>query len=372
MFIYNDQATAGAGGAIDAAALLAKSGVQTEGEENTVQVPNVTTEQPTASTAAPISEPPKAETKTAETAPVIAEKPIAIQEAAAIAPPDWRSEFKKADRSEVLKELGFDDKMLGFYNTWLKGENIGNYLKAVSVEYDKMTPEQLIRQQLAESYPEFSPEDLEELYQAKVVDHYKLDPETYTEAEVRRGKLLLQADAKSIREQLITRQKDFVLNAKPPELPDYRKEAEEQDRKRQEDQDKLIEQYTNQLSSHNATKQLINDKKLTIGEGEDSFNYEIPEPEKALSVLKNPAIWAQNVFNEDGTPQVEKQLFLAAAALDYKKLATEIFKAGKAVGAKQALEPIENASKQQSSNTTPDPVLTPHQALARLGVLTEG
>lgn len=366
-FIYADDATPAAGGApVDLAATLSKSGVLTN-EDKPVEIPNITTkaQEPTPPVEPVVAEP-AAPIKKEEEAIVTQPQPAAPQAPAV----DWRTEIKKAEKAEILKELGFDERMVGFYNTWSAGGDIGNYVKAVSIDYSKMSPEALLKQQIAEEYQEFSPEDLDELYHAKVIDQYKLDPETYSETEVKRGKLLLAADAKKVRETMIARQKEYILNAKAPQLPDYRQEIEEQQRQQDTANAQAIEQYASLLTAHAATKELLTNKRLTIGEGDDTFHYEIGDPSKAIDILKDARLYAQNIYNPDGTPQVEKHLFLAAAAIDHKSLAREIFKAGKAMGGKQAIEQIENAKKPDAKVAGPEIPLTPVQALARNGVLT--
>jgi len=370
---FADEATpAGGGAALDIAAALAKNGVMTT-EDTAPEIPNIVISTHKEEKLA------DAEPAKSEPAPAPAPQETTIEKPVESAAPetvpavsDWREELKRAEKAEILKELGFDERMIGFYNTWATGGDVGNYLKAVSIDYTKMTPEQLLKQQLFESYPEFSAEDLEELFRAKVVDQYKLDPEVYSEQEVRRGKLLLQADAKAIRESMIEKQKQYILSAKPPQMPDYRKEAEEQAKARDEANMKVLEEYKAALNNHPATKELVNNKRLVIGQGEDTFNYEVSDPGKALAVLQDPRLWAQSIWNADGTPNIERQLFLAAAVLDHEAVAREIFKAGKAIGAKQVIEPIENAKKMENPSTTSGPALTPAQALAKNGVLTHG
>src|SRR6266850_3051630 len=183
---YADEATPAGGGApVDLASVLAKSGVQTS-DDTVVDIPNITTAPIVQATPPAPTEPVKAEpaapVKKEEEVPIVQETP---QAASQMQPADWRTELKKAEKAEILKELGFDEKMVGFYNTWMAGGEIGNNVKAVSVDYSKMTPEQLLKQQIAEEYPEFSPEDLDELYHAKVIDQYKLDPEAFSETEVK-------------------------------------------------------------------------------------------------------------------------------------------------------------------------------------------
>jgi hypothetical protein len=86
--------------------------------------------------------------------------------------------------------------------------------------------------------------------------------------------------------------------------------------------------------------------------------------------LQDPVLWAQTVFNPDGTPQIEKQLAMSAVAIDHKGVFREIFKAGKAQGAKQALEQLENAKKPDAPAAASEKPLTPAQALAKSGILT--
>jgi len=376
--ILSDDATPPVGGEapIDIAAALAKGGVQTTGEDEGVTIPAITTEvtKPKEETPAP-TEPAKVESPAPvkEEAPPVSPTP-SFTAPAAEQPPvlNWRDELKKAEQAEILKELGYDEKMIGFFNTWRSGGDISEYVKAVSIDYAKMTPELLLKQQLFEEYPEFSPEDLEELYRARVIDHYKLNPDEFSEAEVKRGRLLLAADAKKVREQMVARQKEYILTAKPPEQVDYRKEMEAAAKQTEADNKQALDNYKASLYNHPATKELLSNKKLALGEGEEVVNYEIADPNKLLSVLQNPVEWAHHVFNEDGTPMVDKQLALGAVVTDHKAFIREIFKAGKAVGQKMVMEEIENAKKPAAQSPTPEVPLTPAQALAKNGVLTYG
>lgn len=348
---------------INIAAMLAKSGAQTD-DSLTVEVPDIKTE-PVPAVAAPVAvktEP--VETKAAEPVMPVVQPVTAPAQAA-----DWKAELKKAQVADVLKELGFDDKMVGFYNKWRTDGNITDYLKAITVDFSKMTPVQVMKYQMQEDYPELSPEDFEELYQARIVEQYKLDPNVFSETEVKRGNILVNADAKKVRESLVARQQEYILSAKPP-APVPGPDIEARERQQQEEIQQVLTQYKNTLEAHPATRELLNNKRLVIGEGEETFNYELPDPSIALAALQNPQRWAELVFNADGSPQVEKQLFLSAAAMDYKSLAGNIFKAGKALGARNAIEQIENAKKPDAVPAKPDEALSPAQALARSGVIT--
>jgi hypothetical protein len=229
-----------------------------------------------------------------------------------------------------------------------------------------MTPEQLMRYQLEQNNPEFSPSDIEELYQAKVVDAYKLDPNTFSETEVRRGKLMLAADAKAVKESLVRQQKEYILSAKPP-VPPVDTSAEEAETRREQ----LRAQYSNHLTNSQATKDLVSNRRLVLGEGDNAFNYEVSDPNLLLTILQQPEEYARHVFHEDGSPVVEKQLFIAAAAIDHKGLVQQLIKYGRDLGAKALADQIENAKKPVGDASKNDnSVLSPAEALARQGVIT--
>lgn len=366
-----DGATATPAAPIDVAAIMAKSGAKTEAD-NSAAVPDVIIEELKAEKSAEVKPEADAETATkpAEaTAAADAPPPPNRTQEPALAPSlDWKQELKKADKAAILKELGYDDKMVGFFNKWSADGNITDYLKAVTVDYSKMTPEQLMRHQLQEDFPDWSPEDLNELYAAKVIERYKIDPEVNSETEIKRGRLELAADTKKIREGLIQKQQDYILNTKAPAPgPD---EREVQAQQQEKEQREYMERYNTALTGHSLTKELMSSKKLVLGEGENAFNYEVADPQQLITILQNPQEYVKHVFQEDGSPTVDKQLLIAAMALDGPKVINELIKYGRSLGAKSAVEEIENAKKPEAKTTKPDAALTPAQALARNGIMT--
>src|SRR6185295_3456097 len=131
--ILSDDATPPVGGEapIDIAAALAKGGVQTTGEDEGVTIPAITTEvtKPKEETPAP-TEPAKVESPAPvkEEAPPVSPTPSPTAPAAEQPPVlNWRDELKKAEQAEILKELGYDEKMIGFFNTWRSGGDISEY-----------------------------------------------------------------------------------------------------------------------------------------------------------------------------------------------------------------------------------------------------
>lgn len=368
-----EAAPATGGTPIDVAAILAKSGAKSEGENSAAPPEIIIEEAKPTETSTQLAKPAEsssgaaAETATKPETGARVETPPPIQQAAT-PPADWKQALKKADKAEILRELGYDEKMVGFFNKWSTDGNITEYLKAVTMDYSKMSPEQLMRYQLQEDFPEFTPEELEELYTAKVTEAFKLDPEVNTEAEIKRGKLLLTAETKKIREGLIQRQKEYILTAKPPVPPpdDSAIQAQQQEA----EQKAYMDRFTTAIASHETTKSLMANKTLSVGEGENAFKYGVADPQQLINILQSPQEYVKHVFNADDSPMVDKQLLIAAVARDGNAFVNELIKYGRSLGAKSAVEEIENAKKPDAPSTKPEVALTPAQALAKSGVLT--
>lgn len=371
---------------VDIAALMAKEGVKTD--DSPVHVPvqnNTTIEQPkepqqpadkaeTAQTPAappPGAEPPK--TDPVKEIPVrtepVAGPPERVPEQ--VQPTDWKELLKKQPEKEVLQAIGLDEKMINFFSRWKGGEDLKDYLEAVSTDYSKMSPEELLRRQLFKEFGSLSAEDFEEVYRMKVIEQYKLDPDVYDEKEVRRGKLLLGIDADRVRQDLIKKQQEMLLS-KPPELgPSI---AEQEAQALQEQREKDFETYKGLVNNHEQTKQLLNTKLLRIGTGDNAFNLEVANPNDVLDLLYDPAKWAQKLWNTDGTPNVRKQLILGAIANDDELFFSNWAKHYEMIGAKSVADKIQNASAPPpgtpaiSNPANDDPIAQ----LARFGTIVSG
>jgi hypothetical protein len=183
--------------------------VETTTEPQTVETANL-------ETPSPASEPPKVEE------PQKVELPKAE--------PSWQEVLKNQQPDTVLKELGFDaesvgflkeykeldPKMKAFLNLWKSGGDIQGYLQEMTTDYSKLSAEEVMRHQLRQEYPKASKQQLDVLFEEEVIERYKLDDSRFSESEVERGKLLLEAKADKYRDALLSSQSEKLL-PKPPE-----------------------------------------------------------------------------------------------------------------------------------------------------------
>lgn len=343
------------------ASLMAKSGIV-----NSSDTPVAT----------PISIPEKKE-ETAQTAPAIVpaesaktEAPAATvtpespKPAEAVIPqkeetakiPSWQEVLKSQQPDTILKELGFDDKTVGFlkgkkgidekllnfYSHWESNNgDVTKYLKELTTDYSKMPAEEVMRHQLREEYPKATEKQIDALFKKQVLDAYKIDPNLYTEEEVAEGRLLIEAIADKHRDKLVADQQNFLL-PKPSEKtaePDHQELARQQE----------VQEYQKYMQEHSYTKSLFTNNKITLGEGEEAFNFPV-NPLEISEILFDSNKWAESFFvtNEmpDGSkkylPDVEKQYLVAAIIKHGKSFLDEYAKHSRALGAKAAIDPLEN------------------------------
>lgn len=273
--------------------------------------------------------------------------------------PSWQEVLKSQQPDTILKELGFDEKtvgflkgrkgldekMIGFFDHWEKNNgDVTKYLRELTTDYSKMPAEEVMRHQLREEYPKATEKQLDALFKKQVLDGYKIDPNLYTEGEIEEGRLLLDAVADKYRDKLAENQQNFLF-PKPVE-----KSADEPDLQEQARQQEMQE-YESYMTQHSYTKNLFANNKIVIGEGEEAFSFPVKASELS-EMLFDSAKWAENFFTitemPDGSKKyiadVEKQ-FITSAFLKYgKSFLDEYAKHYRALGAKGFIDPLENAA----------------------------
>lgn len=296
-------------------------------------------------------------------------------------PVKWQEVLKNQQPEEILKELGYnsesvrfmneikdaDPKILHFLNLWKTDQNaFKDYVSEMNTDYAQLSSEEVMRRQLKEEYPKASEKQLDAIFKRDVVDKYNLD--SADDDLVEEGKLLLDAVAEKYREKLVEKQKDFLL---PQHV---------QDRINQEElAQKEFDNYKNTLLGNQMTRDLLQNKILQIGEGDDKFSYALQSPESVVNNLFDSDSWASKMFdivkNSDGieqfVPNVEKQLLISAILEDHKGFLKEMAKHYKSLGGKSFSDSLDNPSN--SGNYSPSKSSTepksPAEWMARTGRL---
>jgi hypothetical protein len=214
-----------------------------------------------------------------------------------------------------------------------KTGNLTPYLEAKAVDYDKTSPEDLIRKELREKNPEYSEKAFEKVF-AKEMKQYEVD-EDAEEGDKEFAKEELTIRANRIRKELKERQAKFTP---PPIDPDLAKR----------EQEASLAQYNTWKSGIEASdpvKALISTKKLAYKVGDANVEVDVSDPAKIIStmVAVNPVDLFKALRNTDGTVNLPHALSVYDHAFN-PNYANDLITKGIALGRAQFEGEIKNTS----------------------------
>lgn len=263
----------------------------------------------------------------------------------AVTTSDWKAELKKADPKEILKELGYDEFLAEFAEFRKNGGDAYKYLEAKAFDWETVSHQDLILDELRLQYPHLTDEKVEKLYQAK----YK-QSEYASDEDKEIGAIQLEADAELVRQKRIAEQKSFQI----PDVSRSQEAAEFQERlaEQQKIEAERVQQALQFFQEHEATKNLMQSKRVAIDLGDNGkFNFTVDKPETLMSVALDSEKWqraiAVNPQEADPSkliPDVAKLQKIALVALNpnYER---DLVNYGKSLGLKSIVEEGQNARR---------------------------
>lgn len=262
---------------------------------------------------------------------------------------NFDEELKKVDRKEVLKKLGVNDFALEIDEYLAKGGKASDYLAAKAVDYNQVSDEDLIKEDLKLQYPNLNKSEIDRLYFRKYgITEDMLDDEKEDRT------IMLKADGHLKRQQKITEQQKFKI----PETPILQKdEAYEQWKAEQESQPAMMEKLKQFYQTHSATKALNESKRVAInlGEGVAPFNFSIENPEFLTNMLTDGGqTWQKLTSTPTGEPDVAKQHLIGLFAANPQKVFQDIFNYGVQMGKRKLVEEGQNAQRPQQKVQPPE------------------
>jgi hypothetical protein len=149
-------------------------------------------------------------------------------------------------------------------------------------------------------------------------------------------------------------------------------EENQEDKIRQQE----FEEYRNSISNNPYTKEIFNNKYISVGEGDSKFNFPV-DPNILTDILYDSNKWAESMFEikkgQNGkdvlVPNIEHQLLVATVAKYGKQFLNKYAEHQKALGSKNAIESIENVKKSDipSPANSDTPVKSIAEAMAKYG-----
>lgn len=257
---------------------------------------------------------------------------------------NWQEEIKKIPRSELLKAAGVNEFAIEIDEYMGKGGQPLDYLQAKSVDYNKVSDEEIVKSDLHKKYPNLTPEEVHRLFTKKYGT-----TEYATDDEKQDAELVLKTDAYTARQQLISEQQKFKI----PDavIPQQKDEAYEQWKQQQANQPAAMEKLSRYYNEHQATKSLNESKRVTInlGEGVAPFHFAVDKPEVITQVLTDDGTgWNKLTSTETGEPDVPKQQLITLFAANPQQFIAGIFNYGIKMGEKKLVKEGQNPQKPQA------------------------
>jgi hypothetical protein len=257
---------------------------------------------------------------------------------------DWKEELKKANPKDILKELGYDDFLAEFAEYRKNGGDAYKYLEARAFDWDTVSHQDLILDELKSQYPHLTEDKVERLYQAK---YKQSDMASDEDREI--GLIQLEADAELVRQKRVTEQKQFQI-PEPARMQEANTQAMyEEQRKLEIDQSQKIIQF---FQEHEATKNLYQSKRVAIDLGDNGkFNFNIDKPENLMSVALDSEKWQRAISVNPQEADVSKlipdvaklqKIALVAMNPNYER---DLVNYGKSLGLKAIVEEGQNARR---------------------------
>lgn len=211
-------------------------------------------------------------------------------------------EIKKIDKKELLKKLGINEFAIEMDEYMAKGGEPADYISKRGVDWNKVSDEELVKSDLKRYYgSEITPQQLDRLYNKKY-NQQEID----TEEDREDGLLLMKAEARKIREAKIAEQQNFKI---PSAIPVVSNQTNDDEKQRQlaEQQRQQYEATVNWYNEHEATKKLMESKRVAISLGDmGSFNIAIDKPENLMRPILDSEVWQRATAINPGEPDVNK------------------------------------------------------------------
>jgi hypothetical protein len=221
-----------------------------------------------------------------------------------------------------------DDFIKGVVEFYEKTGDLTAYLQAKTVDFNKMSDEEVLRRELREQYSELSDGAFERLYKQQVVDKYKLDPDEWSEEDAQLERELMKVEASKLRSKYVEWQNGF--KAPEPEPTDADKQMAEQ-----------MARFEQEVKMNPLTKGLVENKKISLKTQDGEFNYEV-EPNALLDMtLDNDRFFAQ-FANDKGELDYDRWYKVAAYSNNPEQFERSLINFGKTLGRQEIAKEIKN------------------------------
>lgn len=252
---------------------------------------------------------------------------------------NWKEEIGKIDQTELYNHLGIDPFALQLNAHLKKGGKAADYISMQGINYDEVSDEDLIRQDLKDKHPNLSRTEIDRLYARR----YGVNEDT-DEGERADRELDLKSAAYQVRVQKKAEQANYKM-PEPITVSDEKYEAWKEETRQQETLKQKISTYYNE---HPTTKTLNETKRVVIslGDGVEPFNIVLDKPEVLTKMVAESSLYKAPVLTKTGEPDVYRQQLVTLFEANPQKFITDIFNYGKSFASRAKVAEGQNAQRQ--------------------------
>lgn len=247
---------------------------------------------------------------------------------------DYQSAInKEPEQPKSLK----DEYIQGLVDYYEKTGDIKPYVDAMSKNYDEMSAEQILRENMRENYPKLSDAQFEKLFQKEITNKYNINSDEFEEEEVELGRALLENDAEKIRNDFKERQAKFAAPEAQP----------------QEDPQKAYEEWKSVVSDNDYVKSFSKEPKFTIKYDDREFNLDVKDAADVIDAAYNDQkIFSNFVEGEGKNSKVNFEKFLKTYhyAKDPVAFEKKLIEFGRTLGQNKVLDDLQNPTKVDNVN----------------------
>ena len=173
------------------------------------------------------------------------------------------------------------------------------------------------------------------------------------------GKELLAADASKLRDKYVDEQKNFTQPVKD--------QTEETETENQEEQ---RAKWTETVSSHEITKDVMENKRILVSYGDDKFSYEVENPESLQEMTIDNNKFFALFQDEKGTVDFDKWYRVLAYASDPEVYDSSLISHGQELGQEKVVSDLKNPTAPTKSSRDYKTPSSPLEGL--FGALSRG
>jgi hypothetical protein len=228
-----------------------------------------------------------------------------------------------------------DDFIKGVVEFYEKTGDLTAYLQAKTVDFNQMSDEEVMRRNLREQYSDLSDKAFDRLFKQEVTDKFKLDADEWGEEDSELGRELLKVQASKLRGQYLDWQKNF--SAPEPKV-------DEEQLRIQEETQRTLQQFEEQVRNNELTKNILEGNKLTIKTAEGEFNYELQNASSLLDMTIDNDKFFSQFASDNGQLDYAKWYKTAAYSQNPEMFEKSLINYGKTLGRSEVTKEIKNPS----------------------------